>query len=485
MKQILVVLFLVLMCITQENKANVVHNVGNSGSDSLTMSFYILDSLGNITDIDAADSIGIITFYPEGTAAYSTIILGNNSNIISQTQTNIGTCYSYGAAVADIDGVSPSNGIYSWLLSVKDISLGLTTMHNGTFQLYTGADYNTRLDNLDALISGRSTFDPTTDSVNAKANILSISDDSKAADSLEALVDGESNFQLELKQLFISNPDGSAIYASSQASNGDGMYLESTQGGNGLYSRSTGTGNGIKAEAGTAGNGDGFTVLGNGSGKDINSSELTTLQDSVNVILDSLNSNGAGIYAYKITVIDSASNVPVPAVSAYMRNLDQTVLIATGRSNNDGELLFNLDVGSYFLIANASGYVFNAFDTIVVTGAGEDSLFGYTFDPGQPSQPNLCRAYAYIYDINGNPEPHATITASLPGGVARSGQLIVSPFKVSTVSDSLGYFYLDLIPSDSLSPSGQQYEITIAKKDGTIMRQRITIPPTTSWQISW
>ncbi|HDL00685.1 MAG TPA: hypothetical protein ENH23_00430 [candidate division Zixibacteria bacterium] len=165
--------------------------------------------------------------------------------------------------------------------------------------------------------------------------------------------------------------------------------------------------------------------------------------------------------------------------------MDQTVLIATGRSNNDGELLFNLDIGSYLLIANASGYVFNAFDTIVVTGAGEDLLFGYTFDPGQPSQPNLCRAYAYIYDINGNPEPHATITASLPGGVARSGELIVSPFKVSTVSDSLGYFYLDLIPSDSLSPSGQLYEITIAKKDGIVMRQRITIPQTTSWQISW
>ncbi len=474
MKHLLMVLLLFLMCIIQESKANVVHNSGNAGSDSLTMDFYILDSLGSLTDIDTADSIGIITFYPEGDVAYSTTVLGNNSNIVSQAQTNIGTCYSYGVAVADIDGASPSNGIYSWLLTVKDISLGLTTIHSGTFQLYTGADYNARLDNLDTLISGRSTFDPVTDSVNAKANIMSISDDSKAADSLEALVDGESNFQLELKQLFISNPEGSAIYASSQSSSGHGMYLEATQGGNGLYAISTGTGNGIKAEAGGA-----------GSGNDINASELTALQDSVNVILDSLNSNGAGIYAYKITVIDSAGNVPVPAVSAYVRNLDQTVLIATGRSNNNGELLFNLDPGSYLLAANASGYVFNAFDTIVVSGAGEDSLYGYTFDPGQPSQPNLCRAYAYIYDINGNPEPYTTITASLPGGVARSGKLIVSPFKVSTVSDSLGYFYLDLIPSDSLKPSGQLYEITIAKKDGTIMRQRVTVPTITSWQISW
>ncbi len=474
-----------LFCISKPIQANIVNNSGSNGADSLTLQFYNLDSLGSLIDIAATDSIGIITFYPEGAVAYTAVILGNNSNIISQSQTNIGTCYSYGVAIADIDGASPSQGVYSWLLTVKDISLGLTTVHTGTFQLYTGSDYNTRLDNLDATLSSRSTFNPISDSVNAKANILSISDDSNAADSLEALVDGESNFQLELKQLFINNPDGSAIYASSQSSSGHGMYLESTQGGNGLYALNTGTGNGIKAEANGTGNGDGFTVIGTGSGFDINASELKVLQDSVNIIIDSLNSTGAGIYAYKVTVIDSANSSPVPAVSAYLRNLDQTVLIASGRSNANGELSFNLDPGSYLLLANAPGYIFNSFDTIVVTGQGEDSLFGYTFDPGQPAQPNLCRAYAYIYDINGIPETQATITASLPGGVARSGQIIVSPFKVSTISDSLGYFYLDLIPSDSLNPSGQLYEITIAKKDGTILRQRLTIPSTTSWQISW
>lgn len=485
MKHYVVAILLFLMCISQETKANIVNNSGNVGSDSLTLNFYILDSLGSLTDIAATDSIGIITFYPEGAVAYNGVVLGNNSNIVSQSQTNIGTCYSYGVAVADVDGANPSEGIYSWMLSVKDISLGLTTVHSGTFQLYTGADFDSRLDNLDVLLSSRSTFDSSTDSVNAKANIVSISNDSNAADSLEALVDGESNFILELKQLHVSNPDGSAIYASSQSANGHAMYLESTQGGNGLYAINTGTGNGIKAEAGGSGNGDGVVAVGKGSGYDINSSELIALQDSVNVILESLNSSGAGIYAYKVTVFDSANNVPVPSVSGYLRNLNQTVLIATGKSNSDGELLFNLDAGSYLLVANAPGYLFNPFDTIVVGGAGEDTLLGYTFDPGQPSQLNLCRAYAYIYDINGNPESQATITASLPGGVARSGQIIVSPFKVNTVSDSLGYFYLDLIPSDSLNPAGQLYEITIAKNDGTIMRQRITIPTTTSWQISW
>ncbi len=483
LKLLLIVLYLFLFGLNL--KANVVNNSGATGSDSLTLNFYLLDSLGSLTNIATTDSIGLLTFYPEGAVAYNTTFLGNNSNIVSQSFPNIGSCYSYGVAIADIDGGSPSNGVYTWLLSVKDISLGLTTVHSGTFQLYSGADYNARLDNIDVLLSSRSTFNSLSDSVNAKANVLSISNDSNAADSLEALVDGESNFQLELKQLFVSNPDGSAIYASSQSSSGHGMYLESTQGGNGLYAINTGNGSGIKSEAGSAGNGDGLVAIGKGTGYDIKAKELSSLQDSVSVILDSLNSSGSGIYAYKITLMDTSLVVPIPSVSASLRNLSQTVLIATGRSTIDGELLFNLDPGSYLIAANSPGYIFNAFDTVVVTGAGEDSLFGYSFNPGQPSQPNLCRAYAYIYDINGNPESKATITASLPGGVARAGSLIVSPFKVSTLSDSLGYFYIDLIPSDSLNPSGQLYEISIAKKDGTIMRQRITIPTLTNWQISW
>ena len=482
-KKIILLLFCLLL--TSNISAGIVNNSGTAGADSLTFQFYLLDSLGSLTDIASTDSIGIITFYPEGAVAFSTLLLGNNSNIITQSQTNIGSCYSYGVAVADIDGGSPSQGNYSWILSVKDISLGLTTGHTGTFQLYTSADYNTRLDNLDNSISSRSAFNASTDSVNAKANIVSISNDSNAADSLEALVDGDSNFQLKLKQLYISNPDGSAFYASSQSSNGHGMYLESTQNGNGLFALNTGGGSGIRAEAGATGNGNGLTLVGHGSGADIQAAEINAIQDSVNNIIDSLSSSGAGMFAYKVLVMDTTTVTRVQSVNAYLRNLNQTVLIASTRSNADGELLFNLDAGSYLLIASAPGYQFSVFDTIVVTSASEDTLMGYPFDPGMPSLPNLCRTYGYIYDLNGQPESHATVTASLPGGVARSGQTIISPFQVSTISDSLGYFYLDLIPSDSLLPQGKLYEISIAKKDGTILRQRVSIPTTTSWQISW
>ncbi len=359
--------------------ADVVNNSGSSGADSLTFQFYLLDSLGSLTDVATTDSIGVVTFYPEGAVAYNTVVLGNNSNIVSQSQTNIGTCYSYGIAIADIDGASPSEGVYTWMLSVKDISLGLTTMHTGTFQLYTGADYNSQLDNLDALITSRSNFNVSTDTVNSYEsgvdNSVAIAD---LQDSVNVLIDSTNSYG--------PGVDNSSAIAVMQDS--INVLIDSV--------------NNLNASVD-------------------NSAAIAELQDSVNVIIDSLSSSGAGMFAYKVTVVDSSNSNPVNDVSAYLRNLDQTVLIASGRANSSGELLFNLDIGSYLIIANAPGYIFNVFDTIIVTGAGEDSLYGYAFDPGQPALPNLCRAYAYIYDVNGTPEPNATITASLPGGVARSG----------------------------------------------------------------
>jgi hypothetical protein len=73
----------------------------------------------------------------------------------------------------------------------------------------------------------------------------------------------------------------------------------------------------------------------------------------------------------------------------------------------------------------------------------------------------------------------------LPSGVARSGERVISPFAVTTLSDAAGYFALDLIPSDSLHPSGAKYEFSITRQDGTILRQRVQVPAQTSWRLDW
>jgi len=62
---------------------------------------------------------------------------------------------------------------------------------------------------------------------------------------------------------------------------------------------------------------------------------------------------------------------------------------------------------------------------------------------------------------------------------------MISPFQVTTLSDSTGYFYLDLIPTDSLTPSGAKYEFTVVTSAGTVLRQRLAVPDSSSWQITW
>ncbi len=196
-------------------------------------------------------------------------------------------------------------------------------------------------------------------------------------------------------------------------------------------------------------------------------------------------SAGSGAYSYTIVAFDSSVSQVVPQTSVAVRNVAQTSLLASGATGSDGAVSFNLDTDSFVVVATAPGYTFAAYDTIVVSGSGSDTVYGDQFDPGVPSSPGLCRVYGYLYDINGVPETGASVTAHLPSGVVRFSGGIVSPFAVATTSDTTGYFYLDLIPSDSLIPSGTKYELSISRTDGTVLRQRLVVPDTTAWPLSW
>jgi len=196
-------------------------------------------------------------------------------------------------------------------------------------------------------------------------------------------------------------------------------------------------------------------------------------------------SGGAGAYSFTVVTFDSSVSQTVPQAALAVRNVSQTSLIATGRTGNEGTAMFNLDADSFVVVATAPGYSFDAYDTIVVSGTGSDTIFGDQFDPGSPSAPQLCRVYGFLYDITGQPEEGASVTACLPSGVVQYVVVVVSPYSVSTTTDSSGYFYLDLIPSDSLIPPGTKYEFTISRTDGTILRQRLTVPDSTQWRLTW
>ena len=196
-------------------------------------------------------------------------------------------------------------------------------------------------------------------------------------------------------------------------------------------------------------------------------------------------SSGSGIYSVSVLAYDSFANQVIPGVGFAIRNFDQSALLALGTGGNNGEITFNLNADSIIMIPSLYGYIFDAYDTLVVTGTMTDTVFGYKFNPGTPGNPYLTRVYGFLYDINGAAEVGEEVTVSLIGDGVRYKSVILTPTQISTVTDTVGYFYFDIIPSDSLQPVGSKYEITINKKDGSIFRKRVQVPDQGQWLLDW
>jgi hypothetical protein len=194
---------------------------------------------------------------------------------------------------------------------------------------------------------------------------------------------------------------------------------------------------------------------------------------------------GSGAYSVSLVAYDSIADQPIGDVALAVRNAGQTALVATGYTDVNGRAVVNLDADSFCVVATASGYIFGAFDTLIVSGTMADTSWGATFDPGAPGSPSLCRVYGFLYDLSAVPTGAATVEASLPDGVRQSGSRLVSPFSVSSATDSTGYFYLDLIPSDSLVPENTRYELTISTSDGVVLRKRLEVPAVSTWRLTW
>lgn len=369
-----------------------------------------------------------------------------------------------------------------------------------------------------------------TDTVNARANVLSISDDNAAADNLEYFLDGTGHMhgvklsasQLKLNgdyvyegALHVENSGGNAAYfkTTSPVEGAAGLYLLGNNAGNTAYGLNMvgdnpngdaigdwdGT---ITADAANAAGqilavapphwsaDDSAAYQGEASGMSVadiwNYSERTIAGGWVDSNKTETGSSmGEGMYSRAIIVIDSAAQCPIPGVRLAVRSIDQSVLVAGGITGPTGTASFNLGADSYLIVAQAPAYIFAAFDTIAVDGPGYDSLFGYRFDPGHPAAPDLCRVYGYVYNVAAEPEEGAEIHARLSAGARRYGGAVVSPLVNKTQSDSLGYFSLDLIPSALLDPDSPAYEISITLLDGTILRQNILVPDQNFWQLTW
>lgn len=193
----------------------------------------------------------------------------------------------------------------------------------------------------------------------------------------------------------------------------------------------------------------------------------------------------SGAYSIQLVVLDTSIAQVAPQALVSVFNLDQSALLALKATDNSGVAAFNLDADSFTVTVTDQGRIFPAYDTVVVSGPLTDTIRGYAFSPGAPGSPLLVRAYGVITDITGAPDTGAVVSVYLPGGVAQTSQTIVSPFTVSAVTDSIGFFFLDLIPTSQLIPDTLLYEFTVYRSNGAILRKRLVAPDSVSWRVAW
>jgi hypothetical protein len=172
---------------------------------------------------------------------------------------------------------------------------------------------------------------------------------------------------------------------------------------------------------------------------------------------------------------------------AEIQVLDSTESSTIGllTSDSQGRGFFALDDGIYCVRLYKPGWQFAIPETLKVDEDEDTTYYGQAFDPGSPPQANLCRVYGWVYDINDQPMVGSKVEASIKTVPLRYENLVISPYYKTTVTDDEGFWYLDLYPNPSLTPSDTKYVFHIFSPSGTILRLEVEVPNLTSWELQW
>ncbi len=460
MKRMIVIVTCLLLAVSAYPGA-IVNNEGTSGEDSLVVSVLNWDSTG--CSPIAADSFWVVVL-----KSGDNDVVFKDSGTTSMTGLDTiriagKTVYYFRRAVPDIVGES-NYGQYTGELVAKHVSLGLFNTSNFSFQVV-----GWELDDLgDSAAFAAKVYD-------SLVTKCAITDSLYAVlDSIQEQAAWISSFDPSTEEVFLG-VDEFAEMADTIFGRDSNLYDE------GYWHKVAN-----RSDSGSVAGGSDSASIAGWVWNTPQSNHIIdgTFGGYLDAEISGLGS-GSGVYSQTIVAFDSTLEQVIPFVNMAVRNLDQTSLLAVGATGSDGHVSFNLDGGSYLVVASAAGYIFEANADLEVTGNSIDTVYGDQFDPGMPPSPNLCRVYGHLYDLSGAAEQGATVTASLPSGVVRFDGVIVSPSVMMATTDSEGYFCLDLIPTNLLTPAGTLYEFAINRSDGTILRQRVVVPESNDWRLSW
>jgi hypothetical protein len=468
---------------------------GNSSEDSLAVSVHLTDSLGNPSGTHA-DSFFVSVIGPSGDSIVTIAGIASTSGLhIDSLQTALaGWRYVFAEAINTVDGAGRP-GVYEIIFCAKDNVPDYVDCARTSFQVVDD-NLNTQLAAvttiLDSILAALDTLQnqdnwvaqeatATTQYSSVMSGIVAARDTAHLAhEDAEDVHDTVNLYDTRLDSILTALADGHVTKLK------DSLALQGAASGadSGLMQRiSNRQLDSLQQAAITDLSDDAIDAIWDepqaGHGL------AGTYGDYLDACISGVGTpTGSGTYPVTVTAFDSSSMQVVPGVRVSVHNLSLSALVAWGMTASSGAGHFNLDTGSYIISLSAPGYVFSAYDTIIVTGSRHDSIAGYRFDPGLPSSPDLCRAYGYFYGIDGQPLAGVVVTAQLDG-VVRHDSLIISPYKRSATSDSAGYFQLDLIPSADLDPGGAVYLVSATYPVGTILKKVVSVPKTTNWLLTW
>lgn len=167
--------------------------------------------------------------------------------------------------------------------------------------------------------------------------------------------------------------------------------------------------------------------------------------------------NVQGISSFSATIIATGSDsvkfvIEVDGVNKYWTGSAWSTSSGYAQSNTIAEINTNIATISYGTGVAIRFIAYLHSDAGTSTPSVDDISITYNFWGGEATAPNICIVYGFVYDIEGNPINSCVIKANLEMPSYYNSQLQLSQKKAETTTNTDGYWELELIETESMSP---------------------------------
>lgn len=225
---------------------------------------------------------------------------------------------------------------------------------------------------------------------------------------------------------------------------------------------------------------------GGGSGTIDPSDPIFDTLTAIHEDVEALSLSGGGTEPETLVIAyDIGSPAPIEGAKITIRDITGSTVKVDGLLTDvNGRRILELDADSFYVAVTHNNYD-QVIDTLVVaSGGGTDTLFMTPFDPGSPVDTTKCRVWGYAKYGDNTPIEKAFIEAQIPESywpvrISGTGTAIMARDKTDE-TDTLGYWFLDLVPQAILNDTSSYWGIKCTKLGNEIFYIKAIVPESTS-----